>query len=64
MRKQLPHLAGRKQWVYTAKSRNYTWSTVVIANSIKEARQLGLREARQVMGRCAIIRHDEVRELI
>jgi len=59
--KKLPHLSGRKQWIYTCKTAHYSWQTVVVANSIKEARRMGYRDALQVMGRCAVIRSDEVR---
>ena len=61
--KRLPHLSGRKQWIYTCKTAHYSWQTVVVANSIKEARRMGYRDALAVMGRCAVIRSDEVRPL-
>ena len=60
MGKNLPHLAGRKQWQYTAWSMHYQWSTVVVANSIKEARRLGFKEARMIFGNQARVHKDEV----
>lgn len=51
-----------KWFVYTAYSKNYSWSTTVRATSIKTARQQGYREARQVFGNHAPIRSDKVEE--
>jgi hypothetical protein len=59
--KKLPHLSGIRQWVYTCRTAHYTWQTIVMAKSIKEARRMGYRDALGVMGRCAVIRSDEVR---
>jgi len=61
--KKLPHLSGRRQWVYTCRTAHYTWQTIVTANNIKDARRMGYRDALAVMGRCAVIRHDEVKPL-
>jgi hypothetical protein len=63
MPKVLPSQAGRKQWTYTCHTMYYTWSTVVVANSVKDARAFGLREARAVMGNHARIHKDEVTPL-
>ncbi len=63
MGKTLPHLAGRKQWQYTAYSMYYQWSTVVTAASLKEARRLGLKEASAVFGGHARVHRDEVKPL-
>lgn len=60
MGKILPHLAGRKQWQYTAWSMHYQWSTIVVANSIKEARRLGMQEAKYIFGNHARVHRDEV----
>lgn len=60
MAKILPSQAGRKQWTYTCHTMHYTWSTVVVANSVKEARARGLREARAIMGNHARIHKDAV----
>jgi len=51
-----------KWFVYTAYSKNYSWSTTVRATSIKTARQQGYREAKQVFGNHAPIRSDKVEE--
>ena len=59
--KKLPHLSGMRQWVYTCKTAHYSWQTIVMAKSIKDARRMGYRDALAVMGRCAVIRSDEVR---
>lgn len=64
MKKILPHLANRRQWVYTAYSQYYNWSTMVVANTVQEARKLGYREAKQVFGNHAPIHRDEVKEHI
>lgn len=64
MRKILPHQANRRQWMYTAHSKNYSWSVVVVANTIQEARMKGYREAKQVFGNHAPIHRDEVKEHI
>jgi len=50
----------RNTYVYTAFCRNYKYSTVVYATSIKQARQYGYREALAVMGKSAVIRRDLV----
>jgi len=52
-----------RQWVYTCRTAHYQWQTVVTAKSVKEARRMGYRDALQVMGRCAVIRHDAVTPL-
>lgn len=62
MAKILPHLAGRRQWAYTAKTMNYSYTVYVTANTIQEARSLGYKEAMRVMGNHARITHDEVTE--
>jgi len=33
----------------------------VVANNVKDARRMGYRDALAVMGRCAVIRSDDVR---
>ena len=53
----------RKSYVYTAFSENYKYSTMVYAKNIKQARQYGYYEAKKVMGTCAVIRRDEVKEM-
>ena len=53
----------RKPYVYTAYCNNYKYSTVVYANSIKQARQYGYYEAKKVMGRCAVIRRDTIEDM-
>ena len=63
MPKQLPHLSGRRQWVYTAFTAHYQWETIVRATTIQQARQLGYREAKAIMGNHAAIVRDDVREL-
>ena len=63
MGKILPHLAGMKQWVYTAKTMHYSWQTIVKAHTIQEARALGYREAKAVMGNHARISSDDVQPL-
>jgi hypothetical protein len=62
MGKILPHLAGRRQWAYTAHTMNYTYTVYVTANTIQEARALGYKEATLVMGNHARIVRDEVKE--
>lgn len=52
----------RKTYVYTAFTSHYKYSTVVYATSVKQARQYGYQDARQVMGKCAVIRRDLVEE--
>jgi hypothetical protein len=52
-----------RQWVYTCRTAHYTWQTIVMAKSIKEARRMGYRDALGVMGRSAVIRSDEVKPL-
>ena len=61
--KKLPHLSGMRQWVYTCRAGHYTWQTIVMAKSVKEARRMGYRDALGVMGKCAVIRSDEVKPL-
>jgi len=51
-----------KQYIYTAKTMHYTWSTYVKAYTLQEARVAGYREAKLIMGGHARIAHDEVRE--
>lgn len=63
MGKTLPHLAGRKQWQYTAWSMHYQWSTIVVASSVKEARRLGFKEATAVFGGHARVHRDDVQPL-
>lgn len=41
---------------------HYKYSTVVYATSVKQARIYGYREALTVMGKCAVIRRDDVKE--
>jgi hypothetical protein len=64
MKKQLPHLSGRRQWVYTAYSQHYNWSTIVVARTIQEARRAGYYEAKKVFGNHATLQRDNVRELV
>lgn len=52
----------RKSYVYTCFTNHYKYSTVVYANSVKQARIYGYREALTVMGKCAVIRRDVVEE--
>lgn len=63
MAKTLPHLAGMRQWVYTAKTMHYHWQTIVKAPTIQQARALGYREAKAVMGNHARIASDDVQPL-
>jgi hypothetical protein len=63
MPKNLPHLSGIRQWIYTAYSVHYQWETVVRAPTIQQARVAGYREAKTIMGNHASITRDEVREL-
>jgi hypothetical protein len=63
MAKNLPHLSGIRQWIYTAYSVHYQWETVVRAATIQQARVAGYREAKAIMGNHASIIRDEVREL-
>lgn len=60
MAKNLPHLSGIRQWIYTAKTMHYQWQTVVKASTIQQARALGLREAKLIMGNHARIASDDV----
>ena len=53
----------RKSYVYTAYANNYKYSTVVYANSVKQARQYGYYEAKKVMGKSAVIRRDVVEDM-
>lgn len=53
----------RKSYVYTAFCNNYKYSTVVYANSVKQARQYGYYEAKKVMGKSAVIRRDLVEDM-
>jgi hypothetical protein len=53
----------RKPYVYTAFTTNYKYSTVVYANSLKQARQYGYYEAKKVMGKCAVIRRDSIEDM-
>lgn len=52
----------RKCYVYTAFSRNYQYSTMVYAETVKQARLRGFHEAQKVMGSHAQISHDHVEE--
>ena len=61
--KRLPHLSGMKQWVYPCRTAHYSWQTVVTAKNVKDARRMGYRDALGVMGKCAVIRSDDVRPL-
>lgn len=63
MSKKLPHLSGIRQWIYTAHTMHYQWETVVRATTIQQARALGYKEAKAIMGNHARIHKDEVREL-
>lgn len=63
MRKQLPSQQGIRQFIYTAHSQHYTWSTVVVARTIQEARRNGFRETMRVFGTHAKIHRDEIREV-
>lgn len=62
MRKQLPSHQGRRQWLYTAYSKHYSWATIVVARTIQEARGAGYREAKTIFGNHAPIHRDEVKE--
>ncbi len=62
MKKKLPHLANRRQWQYTAHSQHYSWSTIVVANTIQEARRAGYYEAKKVFGNHAPIHRDNISE--
>jgi hypothetical protein len=54
-------MGPKYQWyVYVCKTMHYKYATNVRAKSIKEARQLGIREALLVMGNHARITSDEV----
>jgi len=64
IKKKLPHLDGRRQWVYIAYSKHYNWSTIVTARTIQEARVAGHREAKMVFGNHAPIHRDEVKEYV
>jgi hypothetical protein len=48
--------------MYTAYSKHYSWSTMVVARTIQEARGAGYREAKMVFGNHAPIHRDEVKE--
>ena len=61
--KKLPHLSGMRQWVYTCRTAHYTWQTIVTAKSVAEARRMGYRDALGVMGRCAVIRQEQVKPM-
>ena len=63
MGKNLPHLSGIRQWIYTAYSSHYTYECVVKATTIQEARSKGSKIARQVFGGHAVLRRDEIREI-
>jgi len=63
MGKNLPPLSGLRQWVYTAKTMHYQWQTVVKANTIQQARALGYREAKAIMGNHARIHSDDIKPL-
>jgi len=63
MAKTLPHLSGLRQWVYTAKTMHYTWQTIVKASTIQQARALGYREAKAIMGNHARIHSDDIQPL-
>ena len=63
MGKTLPHLAGMRQWVYTAKTMHYQWQTIVKAPTIQQARALGYKEAKAIMGNHARIASDDVQPL-
>jgi len=63
MRKKLPSQQGIRQFVYTAHSKYYTWSTIVVARTIQEARRDGYYEAKRVFGNHAPIHRDEVKEV-
>ncbi len=52
----------RKCYVYTAHTMNYKYSTIVYANSLKQARTYGYLEAKRVMGTHARIQRDEIYE--
>ena len=53
----------RKSYVYTAFCAHYQYSTIVYANSVKQARTYGYYEAKKVMGKSAMIRRDLVQEM-
>lgn len=58
LKKKLPHLQGRRRWLYTCHTAHYQWQTIVEANTIQEARAMGYRDALLVMGNCGkIIKH-------
>jgi hypothetical protein len=50
----------RKWYIYECQTMHYKYATNVRAKSVSEARQLGLREARMVMGTHARISSDRV----
>lgn len=50
-------------WEYRCYSQNYQYSTYVRAGTLREARCLGLREAKMVMGTHARIQRDEVKQV-
>jgi hypothetical protein len=60
MGKTLPHLSGMRQWVYTAKTMHYSWQTIVKATTIQQARALGYKEAKAIMGNHARIHADDI----
>lgn len=62
IRKKLPSEQGRRRWLYTAHSKHYSWSTMVVARTIQEARRAGYRDALAVFGTHAPIHRDEVKE--
>lgn len=61
MAKNLPHLSGMRQWLYTAYTMHYSWQTIVRAPTIQQARAQGYREAKAIMGNHAVINRDDVR---
>jgi len=63
MAKQLPHLSGMQQWVYTAYAMHYQYETIVKATTIQQARVVGYREAKAVMGNHASIVRDQIKKL-
>lgn len=63
MRKKLPSEQGLRQFVYTAYSQHYNWSTVVRARTVQEARKAGLREVSCIFGNHARVHRDEVKEM-
>ena len=52
-----------QQWVYTAYAMHYQYETIVKATTIQQARVVGYREAKAVMGNHASIVRDQIKKL-